>query len=61
MLWLMSPVVPVLLSSFGSSRVFVVYPGVVALLLVLMERSTSGIAHGGVTSMSLGSLSCCGY
>ena len=59
MIWLMSPVVPVLSSGCGGSRVFGVYHVVVALLLGLMVRSTSGIASGGDTSMYSVSWVCC--
>ena len=48
----MSPVVPVLSSSCGGSKVFGVYFGVVASLLVLMTSSIYGIYYGGVASMS---------
>ena len=47
----MSPIVPVLPSSFGGSRVFVVSYVVVASLFVLMASSISGIDYGGVTYM----------
>ena len=46
-----SPVVPKLLSICGGSRVFAVSSGVVDSFCVLMVRSISGIASGGITSM----------
>ena len=62
----MPSIVSRILSSCGGSKVFELSSCVFASLLVLMERSISGIASGGVTymcgvnSMSLSSWVCGG-